>query len=51
MAEEQRTAILTEVQAESRADIDQTLESHKKLVKHLEVILIIVGTFLNGFGD
>ena len=48
---ERRSAILAEVQAETLAELDDIFDGDKRRIKNLEVILVILGTFLNGFGD
>ena len=51
LSAERRNAIMAEVRTETLAKLDLIFEQDKKRIKNLEVILIILGTFLNGFGD
>ncbi len=48
---ERRSTIMAEVRAETFAELDQIFEQDKKRIKNLEVGLVVLGTFLNGFGD
>jgi hypothetical protein len=43
--------LIAEAKSEVFSELNQTLAIDRRLVRHLEVILVIVGTFLNGFGD
>jgi len=51
LSDERRAIIMAEVRAETLAELDQIFEQDKKRIKNLEVILVVVGTFLSGFGD
>jgi hypothetical protein len=51
LSDEQRNAIMAEVRDETLAELDEIFEQDKRRIKNLEVILVILGTFLNGFGD
>src|ERR1700691_4923731 len=51
MSAKQLETLITEAKTEVFGELDQTLAIERRLVRHLEVILVILGTFLNGFGD
>jgi hypothetical protein len=51
MTGKQLETLIAEAKTEVFGELDQILAIDRRLVRHLEVILVIVGTFLNGFGD
>ena len=51
MSEEDRRKVKARMKAEVEKDLAKIVETGKRRIRAWEVLLVVVGTFLNGFGD
>jgi hypothetical protein len=51
LSEEDRRKVKARLKAKVQDDLTVVIEAHKRRIRAWEVLLVVVGTFLNGFGE
>jgi hypothetical protein len=51
LADEYRKRVILDVKTGIQIELDEFFKKKKRRIKNLEVFLIVIGTFINGFGD